>query len=277
MDILLAPDVAARLAAFEEAVRSGVTSSALDLFEALGAAASPDAPQLVDVTTAVAALVRAAFGSGYHLSAVAALREAVQRRPEQGEAHFLLCALLLKQGDPDAGALLHTCLARFPEPSAGWVEIGDVLLDKGQKAAALICLGRGVPEAGLSMRCGLLARDLGRLAEARDAFADAARRDPASTRALFLLGTAAQDLHDLAAAAAAYRAVLRLDPDRAEAAVNLGTVLQEAGDLAGAKAAYARAVRTRPDSFARVAQALPSAPKGELWLDLGALRRHLAG
>ena len=81
----------------------------------------------------------------------------------------------------------------------------------------------------------------------------------------------------LVAAAAAYEAVLRLDPDRAEAALNLGTVRQEAGDLPGAKAAYARAVRSRPDSFGRIAQALPAAPKGELWLDLRALRQDLAG
>lgn len=225
----------------------------------------------------VLALIRTAFDAGYRLAAVAALREAVQQAPAQGDAHFLLCALLLEQGDADARTVLAECLARFPQPAAGWLDIAEALLAKGQKAAALICLGRGVPDAALSIRRGLLARDLGRFAEARDAFEEAARRDPASLRALFLLGTAAQDLRDLPAAAAAYRAALRLDPDRAEAAVNLGTVLQEAGDLAGAKAAYARAMKNRPDSFGRIAQALPSAPKGELWLDLRALRQDLAG
>lgn len=274
MNVALTPAIACKLDALDRDVRSGAALSALDVLKALAATASP---QAVDVETSVLALARAAFDGGYEMAAVAALREAVQRAPEQGDAHFLLCTLYLKQGDPDAGTVLGDCLARFPHPSSGWVDIAEVLLGKGQKAAALICLGRGVPDAALSLRRGLLARDLGRFAEARDAFADAARRHPASPRALFLLGTAAQDLHDLPAAAAAYRAVLRLDPDRAEAAVNLGTVLQEAGDLAGAKAAYARALRSRPDSFARIAQALPSAPKGELWLDLGALRQHLAG
>lgn len=270
----MTPAVASRLAALETELRSGGATSAFDVFEAL---AAPASSRRAEEKTDVLDLIRSAFDAGYPLAAIAALREAVQRAPEAGDARFLLCALLLRQGDPGAGTLLQACLARFPAPSAGWVEIGDVLLEKGQKAAALICLGRGVPDAGLSLRRGLLARELGRLAEARDAFADASRRDPASARALFLLGTAAQDLRDYPAAAAAYRAVLRLDPDRAEAAVNLGTVLQETGDLAGAKAAFARAVRSRPDSFARVAQALPSAPRGELWLDLGALRRSLAG
>lgn len=274
MNFAQSPAVASRLAALEIDLRSGGVPSAFDHFEAL---AAPASPKRVEEKTGLLDLIRSAFGAGYPLAAIAALREAVQRMPAQGDAHFLLCALLLRQADPGAATLLQECLARFPAPSAGWVELGGVLLDKGQKAAALICLGRGVPEAGLSIRRGLLARELGRLAEARDCFADAARRDPASARALFLLGTAAQDLRDCPAAAAAYEAVLRLDPDRAEAAVNLGTVLQETGDLAGAKAAYARAVRSRPDSFARVAQALPSAAKGELWLDLGALRRSLAG
>lgn len=274
MSVALSPAIMGRLDALDSDLRSGADPSALDILQALAATPSP---QAVDAMAGALTLARAAFEAGYELAAVAALREAVQQRPEHGDAHFLLCALLLKRGDPDAGRVLGEGLARFPQPSAGWLDIAEVLLAKGQKAAALVCLGRGVPDAALSIRRGLLARDLGRLREARDAFADAVRRDPASPRALFLLGTAAQDLHDLPAAAAAYRAVLRLDPDRAEAAVNLGTVLQQAGDLAGAKAAYARALRSRPDSFARIAQALPSAPKGELWLDLRALRQSLAG
>lgn len=272
MSAALTPAVACRLAALDGDLRVGGSASAFEVFHALASTS----PQRVE-GAGVLALIHAAFDAGYQQAAIAALREAVQQVPEQGEAHFLLCALLLRQGDPAAGALLAECLARFAHPSAGWTAIGEILLARGQKAAALICFGRGVPEAALSIRRGLLARELGRLGEARDAFADAARRDPASPRALFLLGMAAQDLHDLPAAAAAYRAVLSLDPDRAEAAVNLGTVLQDAGDLAGAKAAYARALKSRPDSFGRIAQALPAAPKGELWLDLGALRHHLAG
>lgn len=274
MRLMAGPALESRLAALETALRAGSAASAFEVFQTLVVPAPADGRDGIE---AVLLVSRAAALAGSATAAIAALREAVQRAPDRPEPRFLLCALLLGRGVPEAGTLLGACLARFPEPSAGWVEIGDVLLDKGQKAAALICLGRGMPEAGLSIRCGLLARDLGRRAEARDAFAEAARRDPASPRALFLLGTAAQDLRDYPAAAAAYRAVLRLDPERAEAAVNLGTVLQETGDLAGAKAAYARAVRSRPESFARVAQALPSAPKGELWLDLGALRRSLAG
>jgi len=52
--------------------------------------------------------------------------------------------------------------------------------------------------------------------------------------------------------------------------------LQELGNLAAAKQAYGRAMKLMPAAFGRIAQALTTAPKGELWMDLGALRAHLS-
>ena len=75
---------------------------------------------------------------------------------------------------------------------------------------------------------------------------------------------------------AAYRRALALRPDLAEAEANLGVALQEQGELTGAKQAYGRAINLMPSAFGRVAQALTTAPKGELWLDLAALRAHLS-
>jgi tetratricopeptide (TPR) repeat protein len=69
---------------------------------------------------------------------------------------------------------------------------------------------------------------------------------------------------------------LSLRPDLAEAETNLGVVLQEQGQLTAAKQAYGRAIELRPSTFGRIAQALTTAPKGELWMDLGALRAHLS-
>ena len=220
---------------------------------------------------------RAAFSAGFPKAATAALREVVWREQRNGEAHFLLCTFLLRQGDPEAGQLLQRCLDRFPEPSPGWVEIGEALLEKNKKEAGLLCLAKGLPDAQLALRCGLLARELGRSGEALSWFKQTVQLDPLSERGWFLLGTCAQDSCDFDLATQAYRNVLQLNPTRIEAEVNLGMSLQQAGSLEEAKQCYARAVHARPDTFSRIAQALPGAPKGELWLDLGALRRSLAG
>ena len=194
-----------------------------------------------------------------------------------GDVALQHCAQLLERGDPAASRLLQRCLAEPTRRSAAWTELGEVLLRFGKTDAALVCLARGAPSFAHAMRRGLLARDAGRLEAARVAFAEAVGLDRTSPRAWFLLGACAQDARDFGPAAKAYETVLALDPTVAEAAVNLGTVRQETGDLDGAKAAYARAVQTRLDTFGRVAQALATAPRGELWLDLGELRRVLAG
>ena len=196
---------------------------------------------------------------------------------------FALCAALLEAGDPRAAAVLDRCLALHPgmapELAPGWRRLGDTLVGLKQPAAALVCFeraARAAPTAEAFLKVGTMLQGLGRAAAAQAAFAEAAARDPASVRARFLEGVAAQDAGDLAGAARAYGAALALDPALAEAALNLGTVRQRLGDLPGAREAYGRALRLRPDSFGRAAQALTTAPVGELWLDLAALRRHLA-
>lgn len=195
-------------------------------------------------------------------------------------AAFEQCLGWLRQGDPRASGLLRGLLDRFPDHAAGWETLGFHLLQAGKGEAALLCLRRAMavaPSARLAMGCGDALKSLRRLIEARAAFASACRLDPALTRAAFQLGLCAQDGGDLEGARAAYERVIALEPAVAEAWVNLGTVLQEMGDLAGARRAYAGAVTRRGVTFGRVSQALAAAPKGELWLDLGRLRRSLAG
>ena len=199
-----------------------------------------------------------------------------------GEARrlFALCDGLLRAGDVRAGAVLERCLARHPDDAAGWRRIGDTLAGLDKRAAALVCFERArraAPTADAALRVGTALQALGRAGEARRAFAEAAALEPGSVRARFLAGVAAQDAGDLAGAALAYEAALALDPGLGEAALNLGTVRQRLGDMAGAYAAYRLAARLRPDGFGRAAQALTTASTGELWLDLGALRRSLAG
>ena len=197
-----------------------------------------------------------------------------------GEARrlFALCDGLLRAGDARAGAVLERCLALHPADAAGWRRLGDTLSGLDKRAAALVCFERArraAPTAEAALRVGTALQALGRPAEARRAFADAAALQPGSVRARFLEGVAAQDAGDLAGAARAYEAALALDPTLGEAALNLGTVRQRGGDMAGAYEAYRLAARLRPDGFGRAAQALTTAATGEVWLDLGALRRRL--
>ena len=212
--------------------------------------------------------------------AVSAFAAAAKVAPERAEPAFLLCAALVEAQDPAADPILQRLAAGFPRESAGWEDVARSLLGVGRQAAAAECLAkacRAAPAFRPAFNRGLILKDLGRAAEAAEAFAEAVGHDPGVARAWFLLGVSSADAGRRDGAAAAYRRALAIDPTLAEAAVNLGTLLQESGDLAGAKAAYGEALRLRPDTFGRIAQAMTTSPKGELWLDLGALRRDLTG
>lgn len=266
-------DACDQLAAWETTAPP-IGTTALALFQELAAASLSGASSSEDVQLE---LIRAAFESGYYRIAIAALREMASTERRSSPCHLVLSTFLLRRGDPEAGSVLQRCLMDFPGPHPAWVELGDVLLDKNKPEAALLCFAKGPPNADLALRCGLVARDLGRIAEAVSWFAEAVRFAPASERGWFLLGTCSQDRRDFARAVSAFRTVLNLNPGRVEAEVNLGMCLQEMSLLDEAKQSYARAVRARPDTFGRIAQALPGSPKGELWLDLRALRRNLVG
>ena len=199
---------------------------------------------------------------------------------DDAERAFARCAELLRTGQPGASAALSHCIEHHPDHAAGWQLLGDTLMDLTKFEAALVCFERsrrGDPSSEAALRVGTVLQALGRSKAARIAFADAASRDPASVRARFLEGVAAQDSGEYAGAVEAYSKTLALDPNLGEAAFNLGTVKQELGDFEGARDAYAAAVRLRPDGFGRAAQALSAASQGELWLDLGALRRSFDG
>ena len=212
--------------------------------------------------------------------AVSAFTAAVKNAPERAEPAFLLCTALVDTRDPAADSLLQGLAARFPHESAGWEDVARSLLGVGRRAMAAEALAqacRAAPSFRPAFNRGLILKDLGRAQEAAEAFAEAVGLDAGVARAWFLLGVSSADAGRRDAAAAAYRRALAIEPTLAEAAVNLGTLLQESGDLTGAKAAYGEALRLRPDTFGRIAQAMTTSPKGELWLDLGALRRDLTG
>ena len=122
---------------------------------------------------------------------------------------------------------------------------------------------------------GSCLRQIGDLPSARVELEGAVKIQPSNGRAWFALGLICDDLRDTLGAIRAYQRSIETMPDVPEAHVNLGLSLQNSGDLDAAMDSYRRAMRLRPDAFGRIAQALTSAKKGQLWLNLARLRRSL--
>ncbi|MBU6457589.1 MAG: tetratricopeptide repeat protein [Bradyrhizobium sp.] len=256
---------------------------------------------------------RAARAAGDCDGALRFFREAVQRAPERADAAFATCIVLLERADPGANDALHDLLHRFPNDAEGWHDIGLTLHKAGKFEAALVAFTRAAdtihsprhelaraaslramgrpgeavdvlrhaaalspdnPDIALQLALGL--HRLGELAGARAELERILRSNESSANLWFAYGLVCQDSRDPEAAIVAYRRTLQLSPELAEAHVNLGICLQRTGDIAAAKAMFGHAVRLRSNTFGRIAQALPAAPRGELWLDFERLRRSLA-
>jgi Tfp pilus assembly protein PilF len=210
--------------------------------------------------------------------AIARYARAVELEPTRSEAAFGATVAAIAIDPANARASVAALRQRFPEPSSAWAEVGAALERHGlwELAAQALALAlKAQPSAKLSLRLGAALQALGRRGEAAERYQEALRLEPGSAEAWFKLGLAFQDSRHPDRAEKAYRRALSLRPDLAEAEANLGVVLQEQGDLEGAKQAYGRAIELMPAAFGRVAQALTTAPTGELWLDLSGLRAHL--
>jgi len=223
------------------------------------------------------------FSQGEFHSAGSHIEVSLERRPGNAVAHLLAARIARAAGDFD-GALSHLdrTIAIAPQREAflekartldqaslqhaslrlpareAWRAILDVIPQQQEAAARL---GRLAWEDGdYAVSAGLLER---------------AVADDAPASVWFDLGLVRHDLRDYAGAATAYRKALDIKPDFPEAHVNLGLNLQHSGELESAMDSYRQALRLRPDTFGRIAQALTSAKTGQLWLNLGRLRRSL--
>ena len=185
---------------------------------------------------------------------------------------------MLQSGDPGAATLLEQ-LEQFPEYGRGWLALGEVLDDAGQRKAALAAFGRAArarpPSSAAAHRLGQCLAASGRYIEAITALRQAIQIDPMFVQGWYSLALAQQDAGQHVDATNSYRIALRARPAFHEAALNLGVSLQEQGQMEAAMDAYALAVHLRPDSFGRIAQALVSGRTGLLWLDPAALRQAL--
>lgn len=165
--------------------------------------------------------------------------------PGADEPEFLHGVTLAEMKSPAAIPVLQRLLDRHPQHAQAWY-----LLGVARQAAAEAHAAQAAFERALALAPGL-------------------------AEAWFNLGLVRQDLRDLEGAAQAFRAALERRPDYVEAAVNLGIVLQDAHCIDEAMEAYRLAVRLRPDTFGRIAHALAGAPAGQVWLNVGDLKRAL--
>jgi tetratricopeptide (TPR) repeat protein len=221
----------------------------------------------------------AARAQGHWQDALERYARAAELEPTRSEATFAAAIATIMIDPANAADAVDALRRRFPDPSPAWAEIGGALerTARWELAAQAFALAlKAQPSAKLSLRLGAALQSLGRRGEAAAAYQTALQLDPSSAEAWFKLGLVFQDSRHSDRAEEAYRRALALRPDLAEAEANLGVVLQEQGDLPAAKQAYGRAINLMPSAFGRVAQALTTAPKGELWLDLAALRAHLS-
>ncbi len=210
--------------------------------------------------------------------AVERYRRAAEIEPERPEAAFGAALTAIHESLDSAAGVVDDLARRFPDYGPGWEELGGHFERNGSwrlAAQAFTYAMNERPSAKLSVRLGSALQALGRRDQAATYYQKALEIDPKSAEAWFKLGLALHDGRLPAQAAEAYRRALSLRPGLAEAETNLGMALQEQRQLDSAKQAYGRAINLRPSTFGRVAQALATAPKGELWLDLGALRAHL--
>ena len=220
----------------------------------------------------------AARRSGDLGKAASLFRRAAKIEPNRPETAFQACLVQIERRGADISAMIADLKKRFPDHASAWVEIGRALEGAGEAMLALAAFDLAfdaAPTSYLAYKRGEQLHGLGDLKAAETALKHATALDGGQFAVWFKLGLVLHDVSDLPGSASAYRRALELRPDFAEAETNLGIVLQDGGDLASAKQAYGRAMLLSGDSFSRAAHALTTAPNGELWLDMKALRDHL--
>ncbi len=168
--------------------------------------------------------------------------------------------------EEESKRLVNQALDIIPEDSEAHAQKGALLMQSGNKAAALEHYREAVRlnpwNARVHHDYGVLLSEFGRLAEAREEIESAIRLDPNLEKAHYDLGLVLQNLGKMRQAEAAYRTALEQDPNHAETYNNLGIVLAQSGNLRAAYDNFARALKLDPDNreaaanLARARQAL---------------------
>jgi len=126
---------------------------------------------------------------------------------------------------------------------AGLYKSGEVEQARGAQFAVLAIAG---PNATDLYNLGVILYELGRKAEAEEAYRESIAADPTQPQAWDNLGVALHDLGRNGDAEHAYRSALAADPARPRTWSNLGVVLMSLGRVREAEEAYQRALAMDP-------------------------------
>jgi tetratricopeptide (TPR) repeat protein len=180
----------------------------------------------------------------------ALLRAAQAQRPGDFWVNFKLARALPKKQMGEAVGYYRAALAVRPGTPAVLINLGNALLDQGQRAEAVrayrraIALDPKVPAAHNNLGNALFAQ--GRRAEAVKAYRRAIALDPKNAHFPTNLGNVLKVQGKLAEAVKAYRRAIALDPKDAWAHYSLGGALYARGKLAEAVKEYRRAIDINP-------------------------------
>jgi eukaryotic-like serine/threonine-protein kinase len=184
--------------------------------------------------------------------AVAACREAIRLRPDDGVVHANLGLALCASGDrPGAIAEYREAIRLRPDDALAHDNLGLALDASGDRPGAIAEYREAIrrkpdlPQAHIRLGVALITSGDPRGAVA--ALREAIRLRPDDALAHYNLGLGLGASGDRPGAIAEYREAIRLRPDDALAHYNLGNSLRTSGDLPGAVASYREAIRRKPD------------------------------
>ena len=191
-------------------------------------------------------------GSAAFRRGVSIIEQALERRPEAGEAQFVLGVARLQMGNAQAAlAPLRLAVETGANPER-LNALAQALEQTGQTVEAeqryRQALTAQPAAANIRTNLGRLLEAGGRLPEAIAAYRAAIEEEPWLSEAHVLLGGALAKSGDLGGATAALREAVRLEPDQPEALTNLGALVAQQGDMGQAGRLFRRAVQSDPQN-----------------------------
>lgn len=190
------------------------------------------------------------FRAGRYAKLEKAARKLLERHRQSGAVWKALGVALQMQG-ADALAALRKAAKRLPEDADAHYNLGNALQMAGRHAKATAAYARALhlapQDAEIHANLGAALHALGQYRDALERYRRALEIAPDYADAHYNLANTQAALGELHAAAASYRRAVILAPQHAAALHNLGNTLRELGQIEAAIAAYRQALHVAPD------------------------------